>query len=57
MATHKQGNKETNNNQRPKNEMKAKQKEFWNDKFLSMIQRLKQELIKSHIKSTDTNLQ
>ena len=28
MATHKQGNKETSNNQRPKNKMKAKPIEF-----------------------------
>ena len=42
MATHKQGNKETSNNQRPKNEMKAKPKEFWQDKFPRIIQQLKQ---------------
>ena len=42
MATHKQGNKETNNNQRPKNEMKAKPKESLQDKFSRMIQQLKQ---------------
>ena len=33
----KQGNKETSNNQRPKKEMKAKPKEFWQDKFSRMI--------------------
>ena len=46
MATHKQGNKETSNNQRPKNEMKAKPKDFWQDKFSRMIQLLKQ--LKAH---------
>ena len=42
MTTHKQGNKETSNNQRPKNEMKAKPKEFKQDKFSRIIQQLKQ---------------
>ena len=42
MATHKQGNKETSNNQRPKNKMKAKPIEFEQDKFSSIIQQLKQ---------------
>ena len=40
MTTHKQGNKETSNNQRPKNEMKAKPIEFYQDKFLRIIQQL-----------------
>ena len=42
MATHKQGNKETSNNQRPKkNEIKAKHLEFYQDKFSRIIQQLK----------------
>jgi len=42
MATHKQGNKETSNNQRQKkNEMKAKHLEFYQDKFSRIIQQLK----------------
>ena len=42
MTTHKQGNKETSNNQRQKNEMKAKPIEFKQDKFSRIIQQLKQ---------------
>ena len=43
MATHKQGNKKTSNNQRPKkNEMKAKPIEFYQDIFSRIIQQLKQ---------------
>ena len=43
MATHKQGNKETSNNQRQKkNEMKDKPIEFQQDKFSMIIQQLKQ---------------
>jgi len=42
MATHKQGNKETSNNQRSKNEMKDKPIEFLQDKFSRIIQQLRQ---------------
>ena len=35
-------NQKTSNNQRPKNEMKAKPKEYLQDKFSRMIQQLKQ---------------
>ena len=43
MATHKQGNKETSNKQRQKNnEMKVKPIEFYQDKFSRIIQQLKQ---------------
>ena len=41
MGTHKQGNKETSNNQRPKNEMKAKPIDFQQDKFSRIIQQFK----------------
>ena len=43
MATHKQGNKETNNKQRPENEIKVKPKEFKQDKFSRIIQQLSNE--------------
>ena len=42
MATHKQGIKETSNNQKPKNEMKEKIIKFKQEKFSRIIQQLKQ---------------
>ena len=58
MATHKQGNKETSNNQRPKKEMKDKTNRVLTIQIFkdySTIKAMKNTLINLEFKQTHTN--